>query len=84
MGRDHGHHHHHHHDVDKASGQLVTASELSRLTGCSLATITRLSRDGSIPRAVAYDDHGWGLFDLVDDRLAKWVKALRAAGYHRK
>ncbi len=66
------------------SDRLVTASRLSDLTGVSVITIRNMLKKGLMPKPVARDEHGYGLFDLADDKLAAWVKALQDAGYNRR
>jgi DNA-binding transcriptional MerR regulator len=65
------------------TGQLVTALELSKLSGVSVATIGTLARSKMIPRPVRYDG-SMPIFDLADQKLSAWLKALQAAGYHRR
>ncbi|HVX14365.1 MAG TPA: hypothetical protein VHC22_24475 [Pirellulales bacterium] len=57
------------------TGETVTAIELAKLSGCSWNTVTTLARDGMIPSA-GRNEHGHIIFDLGDDRLMAWLKAV--------
>lgn len=64
------------------SDQIITARQLSRLSGVSVATIANLSKSKMIPRPIGYDG-SMPLYDMGDPKLAAWVKALQDAGYSR-
>lgn len=68
----------------QTDGQIITARELSRLSGVSMATIASLSKQQMIPRPIGYDKSNMPLYDLADEKLAAWVKALQEAGYNRR
>lgn len=68
--------------MQQANHGLLTALDLSRLTGCSAVSINTMHKRRMIPAAVASDAQGRPLWDADDPQLAAWVDALQQAGYH--
>lgn len=68
--------------MPQANDGLLTALDLSRLTGCSAASIHTMHKRRMIPAAVASDAQGRPLWDADDPELGAWVNALQQAGYH--
>lgn len=57
----------------------IRADDLARVAGVSRGTIKELSMAGVLPPILGYDNAHIALYDLDDERLAKWMEEVKQA-----